>query len=68
MWQAHEGKVVALTRGGLAGVAGKRDGKTSHSDNPRSDAGMNCKKSAEVIVPAYAGKDRTIVVLETRGW
>lgn len=51
MRQMDERKAVEFTRGGLAEVADKRDGKTTHSDNARSDAMVNCKKSAEVIVP-----------------
>jgi len=44
-------KVVVITRGGLAGVADKRDGKATHSDKLGSDVWLNRKKSAEVIVP-----------------
>ena len=43
-------KVAALTRGGLARVAGEKDGKTSYSDKLRRDVQLNRKKSAEVIV------------------
>ena len=39
MQQIYEVKVIALTRGGLAG--GKKNSVVT----------MNCKKSAEVIVP-----------------
>jgi group II intron reverse transcriptase/maturase len=45
-------KVVGLTRGGLAGVASKRDAETTHSDKSGSDDGLNRKKSAEAIVPS----------------
>ena len=67
MWQIYEGKVIVLNGGGLVGAADKRDGKTTHSGKPRSNAGLNCKKSAEVIVPEFSGKDRTMAVFETRG-
>jgi len=50
MRQIYEGKVIALTRGGLAVAADKRDGKTTHSSNPYSDVWLNRKKSAEAIV------------------
>jgi len=52
MWQVYEVKVIALTRGGL--TSGRESVVTT-----------NCEKSAEVIVPAEAGKDRTVVVFET---
>jgi len=44
-------KVIVLTRGDLAGVARGIEHKRSHSDNRCSDVSLNCKKSAEVIVP-----------------
>lgn len=57
MWQIDERKVIALNRGDLAGVADKRDGKTTHSDKAHSDVRLNRKKSAEAIVPEQnAGK------------
>jgi hypothetical protein len=49
-------KVVAFIRGGLAGVADKRDAETTHSDKPDSDVRLNRKKSAEVIVPSLTGR------------
>jgi hypothetical protein len=42
MWQIYEGKVIALTRGGLTGRC-KR--------NVKSVVTTNCEKSAEAIVP-----------------
>jgi len=60
MWQIYEVKVIVLNRGYLAGAADKRDGKTTHSGKFRSDAGLNCKKSAEVIVLTGVRKDRTL--------
>ena len=50
MWQIYEGKVIALTRGGLARVADKKDGETSYSNKTYRDIRLNRKKSAEVIV------------------
>jgi hypothetical protein len=44
-------KVIVLTWGDLARVADEKDGRTSYSDNPCGDARLNCKESAEVIVP-----------------
>lgn len=44
-------KVVVLTRGGLAASSRKRDAETTHRSNPRSDARLNRKESAEAIVP-----------------
>jgi hypothetical protein len=46
-------KVIVLTWGGLARVAGERDAKTPHSDNLCRDVRLNRKKSAEVIVPSW---------------
>ena len=43
--------MTVLNGGGLAGVADKRDAKTTHSDKPCSDVRLNRKKSAEVILP-----------------
>jgi len=51
MWQIYEGKVIALTRGGLAEAADKRAGKATHSSKLCSNVWLNRKKSAEVIVP-----------------
>jgi hypothetical protein len=50
MWQICEGKVIVLTRGDLARVADKKDGKTSNSDKLCRDVQLNRKESAEVIV------------------
>ena len=47
-------KAIVLTRGGLAGVADKRAGKTTHSDNSGRDDWVNRKKSAEVILPVLS--------------
>ena len=52
MWQVHEVKVIALTRGGL--TSGHEPVVTT-----------NCEESAEAIVPAQAGKGRMVVVFET---
>lgn len=43
--------MTVLNGGDLAGVADKRDAKTTHSDKSCSDVRLNRKKSAEVIVP-----------------
>lgn len=58
MQQVYGRKERTLTRGGLAGVAGERDiaYRMTHSDNARRDAGVNCKNSAEAIVPWKHGK------------
>jgi hypothetical protein len=45
-------KVIALTWGDLARAADEKDGKTTYSDNPYGDIRLNCKESAEVIVPS----------------
>lgn len=65
MRQIGERKVIALNRGGLTGVADKRE--ISHSDKPCSDVRLNRKKSAEVIVPRELGKGRTVAVFEGKG-
>jgi hypothetical protein len=43
-------KVIALTWGGLARVAGKKDAVASYSDKLCRDVQLNRKESAEVIV------------------
>ena len=53
MRQIGEGKVIVLTWGDLA--------RQPERLNPRSDAWLNCKKSAEAIVGAKALKGRTVV-------
>lgn len=35
----------------LQHASGKRDAETPHRGNPRSDVRLNCKKSADAIVP-----------------
>jgi len=45
-------KVIALTRGGLAGATVKRGGQMCHSGKLVSDVKLNRKKSAEAIVPS----------------
>jgi len=52
MWQVHEAKVIALTRGGL-------------TDGRKPVVTTNCEKSAEAIIAATAVKGRTVVVFET---
>jgi hypothetical protein len=56
MWQAHEAKVIILTRGDLT---------SGGNANPCGDVWLNREKSAEVIVPMKIGKGRTVVVFET---
>jgi hypothetical protein len=53
MQRLHGRKVIVLTRGDLAGAAGKRNAKTIHSDNGCRDVPVNHKKSAEAIVPKF---------------
>jgi hypothetical protein len=53
MQRLHGRKVIALTRGDLAGAAGKRNAKTIHSGNGCRDVTVNRKKSAEAIVPKF---------------
>lgn len=43
MWQIYEAKAIVLNRGDFA-------------VQPSTDAGLNCKKSAEAIVPKKFGK------------
>lgn len=56
MWQIYGRKASGLTRGDLAVAADKRDAKTTHSGNSFRDKDVNCKKSAEVIVPVKPGR------------
>jgi hypothetical protein len=51
-------KVIALTWGDLARIADEKDGKTSYSDNSYGDVRLNCKESAEVIVPSGKYQER----------
>ena len=48
-------KVIVLTRGGLAGVADKRDAETTHSDKLSSNGQLNRKKSAEAMIGRQDG-------------
>lgn len=50
MWQKYGVKVRVLTWGGLTDTSPK---DVFRGDNPYSDIWLNCKKSAEVIVPHY---------------
>jgi hypothetical protein len=44
MWQIYEGKVIALTRGGLT---------SRWKQSMKSAATANCEKSAKAIVPVF---------------
>jgi group II intron reverse transcriptase/maturase len=55
MWQVREAKVIVLTRGDLT---------NGRKRSMKSAVTTNCEKSAEAIVPARAGKGRTVAVFE----
>ena len=56
------GKLPSLTGEVLRGSPTRGLRPTTHSDKVCRDVYLNRKKSAEVIVPDLAGKDRTMIV------
>jgi hypothetical protein len=53
MWQAHEAKVTALTRGGLT---------SRRKQSKKPVVTTNCEKSAEAIVPRLSPKGQVWTV------